>query len=241
MRTSALLIVALVALTACQPTSDGGTSTSSASVEDNQRVADAYIRANITLLSPEPAVMGGTLHVTDIAWTSDKRAVVTYEDGHNQFVADADVTVNEGEKVVVSSFKIRPEEQAGAKEGEFCGGIAAFQCASGLTCKYDGTYPDAGGVCMRAAGASMEMNMEHESMGMDEMSAALQGKTGDAFDQMFLELMIPHHQGAIEMAMAAKASAKHPELKRMADDIIAAQEAEIAQMRTWQRAWGYTE
>lgn len=34
-------------------------------------------------------------------------------------------------------------------EGEFCGGIAAFQCAPGLTCKYDGTYPDAGGTCVK--------------------------------------------------------------------------------------------
>lgn len=36
-----------------------------------------------------------------------------------------------------------------ALEGEFCGGIAAFQCAQGLTCVYDGTYPDAGGTCVR--------------------------------------------------------------------------------------------
>ena len=36
-----------------------------------------------------------------------------------------------------------------AKEGEFCGGIAAFQCDTGLTCKYDGDYPDAGGTCIR--------------------------------------------------------------------------------------------
>jgi len=34
-------------------------------------------------------------------------------------------------------------------EGEFCGGIAAFQCAAGLTCNYDGTYPDAGGTCVK--------------------------------------------------------------------------------------------
>ncbi|GEM_PF-3219745 len=36
-----------------------------------------------------------------------------------------------------------------AKEGEFCGGIAAFQCAKGLECKYDGSYPDAGGKCVK--------------------------------------------------------------------------------------------
>ena len=36
-----------------------------------------------------------------------------------------------------------------AGEGEFCGGIAAFQCEAGLHCQYDGTYPDAGGTCVR--------------------------------------------------------------------------------------------
>jgi hypothetical protein len=33
--------------------------------------------------------------------------------------------------------------------GKFCGGIAAFPCASGYRCKLDGTYPDAGGQCVK--------------------------------------------------------------------------------------------
>lgn len=36
-----------------------------------------------------------------------------------------------------------------AQEGEFCGGIAGFQCDTGLTCEYEGSYPDAGGTCMK--------------------------------------------------------------------------------------------
>lgn len=37
-----------------------------------------------------------------------------------------------------------------AQEGEFCGGIAGIACADGLTCRYDGDYPDAGGTCVPA-------------------------------------------------------------------------------------------
>jgi len=37
---------------------------------------------------------------------------------------------------------------SGANENSFCGGIAGIKCASGFTCKYDGTYPDAGGKCI---------------------------------------------------------------------------------------------
>ncbi|MBU4070143.1 MAG: hypothetical protein KJ646_04130 [Nanoarchaeota archaeon] len=38
-------------------------------------------------------------------------------------------------------------------ENEFCGGIAGIKCCSGLTCEYDGDYPDAGGVCAKGGDA----------------------------------------------------------------------------------------
>jgi uncharacterized protein (DUF305 family) len=76
-------------------------------------------------------------------------------------------------------------------------------------------------------------------MTMAQMAASLQGKTGDEFDKLFLSEMIAHHQGAIDMAKLAQTQAKHPELKKMADDIIAAQSKEIDQMQTWQSQWGY--
>lgn len=40
----------------------------------------------------------------------------------------------------------------GAEQGEFCGGIAAFQCAEGLECVLDGAFPDAGGICSAPGG-----------------------------------------------------------------------------------------
>lgn len=40
-------------------------------------------------------------------------------------------------------------QRTNRKEGEFCGGIAGFLCADGLECKYDGSYPDAGGTCVK--------------------------------------------------------------------------------------------
>lgn len=88
---------------------------------------------------------------------------------------------------------------------------------------------------------SMDGDHDAMRMSMDDMSAMLEGKTGDAFDQAFIEGMIPHHQGAIDMAREALKSAKHEEIKAMARAIISAQQQEINQMEQWLEAWGYTE
>jgi uncharacterized protein (DUF305 family) len=56
--------------------------------------------------------------------------------------------------------------------------------------------------------------------------------TGNA-DVDFRTHMIPHHQGAVEMAKVALKHAKDPETKKMAQKIIDDQEKEIAEMQDW--------
>jgi len=79
------------------------------------------------------------------------------------------------------------------------------------------------------------------SMSMADMTAGLKRKTGDDFDTTFLSEMTTHHQGAIEMAKLAAGQAKHQEVKDLANGIISAQTSEIAQMRQWQKNWGYAQ
>ncbi len=55
---------------------------------------------------------------------------------------------------------------------------------------------------------------------------------GNAFDTMFLTMMIGHHEGAIDMAKTEKKQGAYGPAKALADDIITSQTAEIAQMRT---------
>jgi uncharacterized protein (DUF305 family) len=56
--------------------------------------------------------------------------------------------------------------------------------------------------------------------------------TGDA-DVDFVQGMIPHHQGAVDMAKIVLQYGADPDIKKMAQDIIAAQDKEIAMFRAW--------
>jgi len=50
---------------------------------------------------------------------------------------------------------------------------------------------------------------------------------GKYSDRTFIDAMVPHHEGAVEMAEAALDRAEHPEIKRVAEDIVSSQRAEI--------------
>ena len=80
---------------------------------------------------------------------------------------------------------------------------------------------------------------DHSSMSMVDMNKELANKTGDDFDKAFLEMMIAHHQGAIDMANLAPTRAKHDEIKTLSQAIITAQKKEISDMQQWQMDWGY--
>lgn len=79
----------------------------------------------------------------------------------------------------------------------------------------------------------------HDTMSMAEMTEQLKNKTGDDFDKAFVEMMISHHEGAIEMAKLIPNRAKHNELKQLSAAIIAAQTKEVEDMKQWQKDWGY--
>jgi len=87
-------------------------------------------------------------------------------------------------------------------------------------------------------GDAVDMKM-HGMMGsMKGMSMeTLASSTGPEFDAMFLNMMIKHHKGAIEMSQIALKKAKHPEVKEKAKQIIAAQRKENQQMIQWQKEW----
>lgn len=80
---------------------------------------------------------------------------------------------------------------------------------------------------------SMGMSMEMMGMGMDPGML----RTMQPFDLAFIEMMIPHHEGAIVMSDVELRRGENSEMRDLAREITAAQEREIAQMREWRTAW----
>jgi len=97
------------------------------------------------------------------------------------------------------------------------------------------------GHAMHDMGSGMAMGMgagdqAHQDLmtGMDDMNRDMMaGATASDIDVAFVCSMIPHHQGAIDMAKAELVHGDDPWAREMAQKVIDAQEAEIAEMLAW--------
>lgn len=80
------------------------------------------------------------------------------------------------------------------------------------------------------------MDMESQMQGM---TMSLEGKSGEELEKAFVSEMIVHHQGAVEMASKILASSYsgHPEITKLAAEIMEAQTKEIEMMKGWQKSW----
>ncbi len=91
---------------------------------------------------------------------------------------------------------------------------------------------------LTAAGESVAMDTSdgHDMSSMDGMMTADQmdemaAMTGADFDQMWLEMMIAHHEGAISQSETVKAEGSNADVLALADQIITAQQGKIAEMQ----------
>ena len=81
----------------------------------------------------------------------------------------------------------------------------------------------------------------HSSMGQGAMGHAAMTSSPNAakaaYDHQFLDTMVAHHQGAVEMAQLAETRSARDELKTLAKKMIEDQQSEIKQMQDWKAKW----
>jgi uncharacterized protein (DUF305 family) len=79
------------------------------------------------------------------------------------------------------------------------------------------------------------MGMSDHEMGMDMDMMSLE--EAKPFDSAFIDAMVAHHQGAIRMARVELEQGSDPQVKDLAETIIAAQSREIEQVNSWHQRW----
>ena len=111
-----------------------------------------------------------------------------------------------------------------------CGGAGGGQQGSGSGGEGEpGTAEKGGGM------AEMDHDqMGHGSMGMgsDEMARQMVMQNGKYSDKAFINAMVPHHQGAIEMARVALENAEHEEIQEVSRNIVSTQQSEIEELKS---------
>lgn len=86
------------------------------------------------------------------------------------------------------------------------------------------------------SGKANSQAIQSSPCNMTTMHSAMAGKQ----QRHFIEMMIPHHQEAVEMALAL-AKTQRPEIRKLAESIKTEQIREIEQMRSWYKQWYGTE
>lgn len=97
-------------------------------------------------------------------------------------------------------------------------------------------YANAGEPVMYDAQMGHAMPMSAEQRASMSMEMEL-GAADNEFDLRFINGMIPHHEGAVDMAQQALEKSERPEIRELAESIVSSQQQEIDQMQQWRQEW----
>ncbi len=89
----------------------------------------------------------------------------------------------------------------------------------------------------RPKGEPLKPAAQSQMMPQGDMMMQAMMMAGEKTDRHFIEMMIPHHEGAVKMADLALKRSKRPEIRKLAESIKSDQAREIAQMTSWYKQW----
>lgn len=156
---------------------------------------------------------------------ADQHFIVMMIPHHEGAIAMADLALTRSQ---------RPEIQALARAIQTTQAQEIQQMQQWYRQWYGAAVPDWGNRSMGTVTAGMGMGCA----GMGGMSGDLTAlSTAADFDRAFIEMMIPHHEMGVRMAQMVLLRSDRPEIQRLAQAIITAQNQEIRQMQQWYRQW----
>jgi uncharacterized protein (DUF305 family) len=105
-----------------------------------------------------------------------------------------------------------------------CGGSGSTQQETESGSAQEETQETTGGMA--------EMDHDSTDTGSGETAPAMLVQNGEYSDERFIDMMIPHHMMAVDMANVAQKNTAHAEIQQLAGSIVSAQEQEIEEMKT---------
>ncbi|KOV82456.1 DUF305 domain-containing protein [Nocardia sp. NRRL S-836] len=172
--------------------------------------------------------MAGTHAMT----TTAPPAVSGRQDGHNEQDVEFARAMIEHHRQALDMAAVVPGKSTNPAVTELGKRIAAAQAPE--IEKMTGWLAKWGAAPAPTSMPGMDHGSGHGSMpGMmtAEEMAKLNGATGAEFDRAWLEMMIKHHEGAVEMAEAEQEKGASAEARKLAEEVAEAQRAEITEMR----------
>ncbi|WP_447002998.1 DUF305 domain-containing protein [Saccharothrix isguenensis] len=182
---------------------------------------------------------GGTDHNTDHGTSSAHTtaaagSVAASSDEHN----DADVTFAQGmiphHEGAIRMAQLAPSRTANARILDLAARVERAQDPEIRTMT---AWLEAWGADVTPGGGHAGHGSSMPGMS-DEDTAKLEAAEAADFDRAFLELMIEHHQGAVDMSTTLLGSGRNADARKLAEQIIAAQQAEITEMEGLLRTVG---
>ena len=200
-------VATAAALTAIALAACGSTSTP-AGTADAQSPASAGTTA-ATPAAPSPDAASGQHNAADVTFATD---MVPH---HQQAVTMSQMAQKQATDPKVKSLAAEIQAAQGPEIETMTGWLTAWGQAA----------PTSGGHDMsKMGGTGMDGMMTDEQM--QQLSAA----SGTAFDRMWLQGMVAHHKGAVEMSNVELRDGENADAKKLAQQIIDAQKQEIAVM-----------
>lgn len=139
---------------------------------------------------------------------------------HAQAVEMADLALQQGTSPDVLSLAGQIKAAQGPEIEQMRGWLAAWGAPEQMDGADGGDHGD------------MDMGgMSASGMMTDEDMNSLMNASGEEFDRMWLQMMITHHQGAIQMAEQVLADSTNPDVTALANAVVAGQTAEIDAMQ----------